>query len=564
MARSSNPVDAYAQAVASGKVPAGTYHRLACRRHVADRRREGAKVFPYRFDLARAERVFRFCAQLQHYKGAWAGQPFALEPWQQFIVGSIFGWVHVGTERRRFRTAYVEVPRKNGKSILSAAIAIYAVFFDGEAGAEGVCAATKRQQARIVFDIACELVKRNPRLQQRIGRRVGSLYQEATASKLEPLGADADSTDGLHLQFVSLDEFHAHKTGAMYDVLDTAMGARQQPLMLQITTAGDDPLGPCGKQHDYVCRILDGVDQNDRVFGFLAHADVRDDPFAETTWRKANPNYGISVEPGDLAALALQAKQNPSDLVKLRMKRLNVWVTSSTPWLNLDGWKRGQSTTPPDLAGRPCWAGLDLSSKTDLTALVLVFPPTEDDLRWHLRPYVFTPEDGVEEREKQARAPYRQWIADGYLLTTPGNRIDHGTILSTLFEAHGVTPVQAIGFDPWNIGNFATELQAHWSEQQIVEIPQTITQLSEPSKEFEALVASGSVDAGGHPVLTWMVSNAVAVRDGNDNIKPTKDPKKSRGRIDGVVAAIMGLKLARMIEGADAASKYFEQHGLLA
>ena len=546
----------------TGTIPAGQYHRLACARHAQDRQREGTKAFPYRFVWSKAKHVFRFCQTVSHYKGPAAGTSFRLEPWQQFIVGSIFGWVHPQTGRRRFRTAYVEVPRKNGKSFLQAPLMLYGTFFDGEPGAEGVCAATKRQQARIVYDICAELVRRTPWLRKRLGIRAASLYQADSSSRLEPLGADADSTDGLHLHIVSLDEFHAHRLSDMYDVLDTSMGARTQPLMLIITTAGANPLGPCGKQHAYVCRILDGADQNDRIFGFIAHADRDDDPFAVATWRKANPNYGISVEPSDLVALALQAKQNPSDLTKLRMKRLNIWVTSSTPWLNLEGWRKGQAMSPADLEGRACWVGLDLSSKTDLTALVLVFPPVEGDAQWHLKPFFFTPQEGLEEREKQARAPYRQWVDQGFLLTIPGNRIDHQMILAKLLDVHALYPVQVIGFDPWNIGNLATALQTHWSDEQIVEIPQTTTHLSEPSKEFEALIAAGLVDAGAHPVLTWMVSNAVVMRDSNENLRPTKDPKKSRGRIDGVVAAIMGLKVARMSEGLNTASRDFEARGL--
>lgn len=557
-----NPVDAYARAVVGGKRPAGKYHRLACARHLKDRTREGTRGFPFVFDLARAERFFRFAAQLKHYKGEWAGQRVTLSDSQVFRLGSPFGWVHRETGLRRFRVAYNELPRKQGKSLEAAIVADYVTFFDGEPGAEGYCAATKRDQARIVFNDAKKLVEKSG-LKQRIKIHVSNLHRADTSSKLEPLGADHDSTDGLNPHLVIVDEFHAHKNRGLIDVLETAMGARRQPLMFQITTAGNDPLSPCGDQHDYACKILDGVLDDETFFAFIAHADEDDDPFAEKTWKKANPHYGVSVKADDMRALARKAKHMPSALAAFKQKRLNIWVSASTPWLSLEGWKKGQSIWKPELvAGRRCWGGVDLSSKTDLSAVSLVFPPEDDDPKWRLLLWFFTPEDGLEEREIQARAPYRRWVEEQYLTTNPGNRIDQAFILQTLLREIKPYDLQLLGFDPWNIGNLASDLQAELGEGRIVEVPQNMAQLSEPSKEFEALVGSGLVDAAANPVMTWMVSNAVVDRDANDNIRPTKNPKKSRGRIDGLMAAIMGMKLAQMGWEIDEASKDFETRGL--
>ena len=566
-ASSANPFDAYATAVTAGRRLAGKYHLAGCRRHLEDRQREGASRFPYVFDVDRAAKAVRFFGGLRHYKGEWAGQPIRLEPWQQFIVGSVFGWVHQETGLRRFRKTYAEVPRKNGKSLLAAGIALRLTFFDGEPGAEGYCAATKRDQAKIVFGDAKRLVQTSG-LKSRIDVHVANLHRDATACKLEPLSADHDSMDGLNVHACILDEFHAQKDRGIVDVIETAMGARRQPHLFAITTAGSDPLSPCGEEHDYACKVLDRVITDETFFAFLAHADVGDDttpgddPFATRTHRKANPNYGVSVKPEDLKALATKAKHMPSALASFKQKRLNIWTTAATPWLNLERWKAGQSDwDSEELLGRPCWGGVDLSSKTDLSAFVLVFPPDEGRERWRLLPWFFTPEDGLAERAHQARAPYQRWVDEEYLTTNTGNRIDQSVIKAAILEAASLYDVQCVGFDPWNIGNLATDLIAELGEDRVVEVPQNITQLTEPSKEFEAEVGAGRMDAAGHPVLTWNVSNAVVMRDSNDNIRPTKDPKKSRGRIDGMVAAIMGLKLARG-KGSETASVY-ETRGLV-
>ena len=249
-----HPVDAYAVAVARRDLPAGKYHRLSCVRHLRDRVRaeRGDPSFPYRFDPAKAERFFRFASNLRHYKGRWAGQPIVLRPYQVFRLGSLFGWVHIETGLRRFRTSYNEIPRKNGKTLEAAIVALYVTFFDGENGAEGYCIATKRDQARICFNDCGQLV-RSSHLKRRIVSLSMNLHQPSSASKLEPLGADKDSTDGLNPSLIINDEFHAQKDRGMLDVMETATGAREQPVNFQITTAGNDPMTPCGDQHDYAC-----------------------------------------------------------------------------------------------------------------------------------------------------------------------------------------------------------------------------------------------------------------------------------------------------------------------
>jgi len=558
--RSDHIIDAYARAVVEGRVPAGKYHRLACARHQRDRAREATPAFPYRLDLDRADRFFRFAAQLRHYKGEWAGRFIVLERYQQFRLGSIFGWVHVDTGLRRFRTSYNELPRKNGKSLEAAIVALYVTFFDREPGGEGYCIATKREQARVVFNDAKRLV-RSSGLRARIAgseHKHGSLYRDDTASKLEALGADKDSTDGLNPHLIIVDEFHAQKKRGLIDVMETATGARRQPLNFQITTAGDDPISPCGDQHDYACKILDQVLEDETFFAFIAHADPEDLEgegwLAETTWKEANPNYGISVKPEDLRALAVKARHMPSAAAAFQQKRLNVWVHTTAPWLSIDGWRAGQTAFDPHtLHGRRCWVGVDMSSKIDLTAVVAVFEPDATCPCWRLVGRALTPADTLETRALRDRAPYLQWTTMRLhpqctwtvLSTNPGNRIDQDVVRDLVLDFDDVYDVQHIGLDPWNAGNLAKDLSDDGFE--VIEVPQTMQHMSAPCKDFEADVLDGHIDAGANPLMLWAASNVVVTRDNKDNIFPTK--KRSRGRIDPIIAALLGRKLATMDAG---------------
>tara|TARA_R110000787_G_scaffold104030_1_gene210728 strand:+ start:1364 stop:3067 length:1704 start_codon:yes stop_codon:yes gene_type:complete len=539
-----NALDTYARAVVAGKVPAGKYHRLACVRHERDRAREGTAGFPYRFVLETAERFFRFSAKLKHYKGQWAGQPIVLTPIQRFRLGSVFGWVHAKTGIRRFRTAYNELPRKQGKSLEAAIVALYVTFFDGEQGAEGYTIATKRDQAKIVFNDAKKLVKSSG-LKDRIAVLVANLHRDATTSKLEPLGADHDSTDGLNPNLIITDEFHAHKDRGLIDVMETATGARLEPLHFQITTAGDDPVSPCGDQHDYACKILDGVLADETFFAIICHADPEDDWQKERTWKKANPHYGISVNPEDMRALATKAKSMPAAAAAFQQKRLNLWVNANQPWLSMDGWRTGQTTgwDAADLQHEPCYVGIDLASQIDLCAMVFVFPPTPGRASWRLLPWIWTPADTLLDRAHRDRAPYDIWVDQGHLLTTPGTRVDHQVIRAVLREQREQFDIQTIGFDPWHAGTLIEQLQIDdgFAPEQVLSVPQTYAGMSAASKRLEAEVLSGSIDTGGHPVMRWCAANAVVQRDGKDNIYPVK--KKSRGRIDPIMASLIGMAL---------------------
>jgi phage terminase large subunit-like protein len=556
-----NPVDDYARAVVAGSVPAGKYHRLACARHLRDRAREGSPTFPYVFDLARAERFWRFSEKLRHYKGEWAGQLIVLQPHQKFRLGCVFGWVHRDTGLRRFRNSYNEIPRKNGKTLEAAIVALYVTFFDGEAGGEGYCAATKRDQAKLVFNDAKKLVQSSG-LKARITVLAANLHREDTASKLEPLGADHDSTDGLNPNLVNIDEMHAHKTRGLIDVLETATGARRQPLVFKITTAGDDPISPCGDEHEYACKILDGILVDETYYAFIAAADPTDDWTLPETARKANPNYGVSVNPEDLAGKVVKAISMPSAAATYKQKHLNLWVNATAPCLSVEGWRKGQTDwTEAELEHEACFVGVDLASKIDLCAVSFVFPPTVGRAQWRVIQRLFTPADTLVDRAHRDRAPYGVWRDQGWLIAVPGSSVDHDVVRQVVLAAREHYDIQQIGFDPWHADTPIKTLvsQEGFREEQAIAVPQTFAGMSAACLKVQADILAGDVDARRCPVTAWAVSNTVGQRDGKDNLMFAKG--KSRGRIDPVIALTIGVALSMRHEPVG--ESVYESRGVL-
>lgn len=550
-----NPVDAYAREVVAGRVPAGKYHRLACVRHLNDRKREGTAGFPYRFDMAKAERFFRFAEKLKHYKGEWAGQLIALQPHQKFRKGCKYGWVHVATGLRRFRNSYEEIPRKNGKSLELSTETLYLTFFDGEGGAEGYTAATKREQALIIFN-DCKRLVQSSGLKNRLKVQVSNIHSDDTASKLEPLSADYNSMDGLNVHTACLDELHALKVRGTIDVLETATGARRQPMINKITTAGDDPVSPCGDEHDYACKVLDGALTDETYFAFIAHADEGDDWTSPATAAKANPNYGVSVKPEDLQSKVVKAQGIPAAAASYKQKHLNLWVNATAPCLSLDGWRKGQREQSleafvAEMQHESCYIGVDLASKLDLMALSFCFPPTAGRLVWRFLNYIWTPEDTLQDRAHRDRAPYGVWTDQGWLLTSPGAELDHQAVREVVTTHRGDFDIERIGFDPWHAHEVIRDLSKEdgFSEEQVIEVAQTYAGMSAAELTFQAAVQSGHVDARNCPVTAWAASNVVKQEDGKGNIFFTK--KKSRGRIDPIKAMTTAMSLALRLPKAE-------------
>jgi phage terminase large subunit-like protein len=528
----------YARAVLAGKVPACRLVKLACERHMRDLATGAERGLTWKPASAQHHIAF-FSRFLHHSKGEWARQSIELGWWQKFVVGSVYGWKRAdGT--RRYRYVYEEVPRKNGKSTKLAGVGLDMLLCDHEPGAEVYAAATKRDQARIIFDEARRMVASSPHLAQSITRYKLNLSVAATSSKFEPLSSDDRTLDGLNPHCVLVDELHRHKTRALLDVLDTAMGARRQPLLWIITTAGDDdPESVYASENDYAVKVLEGVVEDDNVFAFIATVDKGDRWDDPITWAKANPNLGVSVKREDLERQALKAKKSAGALLAFKRLRLNVRSSSTERVIDMAKWAqntRGRFDPDHDMLGKRCYGGLDLSSKIDITAWVKLFEPDESGiLRVACR--FWMPGDTIELRADQDRMPYRQWVDEGWIEATPGNVIDHSEIRAAIEGDAKRFEIVSLAFDPWNATQLAVELQDSGIEA--VEFVQGIRTYTAPTKELQALVSSCKLDHGSNPVLTVMAHNMKVQHDKNLNQMPHK--KHSTGRIDGMTALIMAL-----------------------
>jgi phage terminase large subunit-like protein len=542
-------VTTYAEDVAAGRVPAGTLVKLACERHLRDLE-QGAERGLW-FDEDAASRAIEFCSFLKHSKGEWAGQPFVLEPWQEFVVGSLFGWKRAD-ETRRFRRAYLSVARKNGKTQLAAAIGLYLAFFDNEPGAEVYAAATKRDQAKICWSEAQRMVRGTAHLSNRIKSFVNNLHSEKTNSKFEPLSADYNSLDGLNAHGSIIDEYHAHPNGSLADVLESSTGARRQPLMLYTTTAGIDNESACRDLDQDMQRILEQQVDDDSAFAYIARIDESDEWSDPAVWPKANPNLGVSVKLESLEEQCARAKRMPREQNEYRRKRCNQWTEQAERWLDLAAWDACNGD-PVFEAGQPCYIGLDLSSTTDLTAAVAVFPPETRDGDWSIECRFWIPAENIADKEQRDRVPYSAWVREGYIKTTEGNITDYDVLREDIKAFGEVYQINEIPYDPWNATQLATQLG--FDGAQVVGMSQGYATLSEPAKFLESLILSGRLRHGGNPVLRWMAANVTIQEGPNESIRPTK--AKSRGRIDGIVALIMGIGRAIVNMEAEDSEPHF-------
>lgn len=535
---------AYVHDVLNGEQAACQWVKLACQRtiHDLDTAHERGLVF----DERAAKVAIAFFSILHHYKGEWAGTRIELEPWQQFLIWSLFGWKHEDG-RRRFRTAYLECARKNGKSTLAAGVGLYLMVADGEPGAEIYTAATKRDQARIAHQAATEMVRSSPQLKREINIFKDNLHSLDTASKFEPLGRDSNSLDGLNCHGVIADEVHAWKSRDMWDVLETSTGARRQPLMFAITTAGFDRHSFCYQLHDYTEKVLAGTVEDDSFFGIIYTLDEEDDWQDESLWTKANPNLGVSKKWDDMRRKLARAQEMPAALNAFLRLELNQWTQAETRWIDGEAWRRcGEVPVDEEkLIGRSCYAGLDLSTTTDISAFVLVFPPETEGEPYQVVPRFWIPEDNMHERVRRDRVPYDAWVRHGYMEATPGNVIDYEWILVQIDKDAQRYDIQEIAFDRWGATRITIQIQERGLE--LVQFGQGYVSMSPPMKELEKLILSQKIAHGADPVLAWMADNLVARQDPAGNIKPDKE--KSIERIDGIVALIMGLDRALRKEG---------------
>lgn len=503
--------------------------------------------------IGRATFVQRY---LRHTKGRWSGQPFELAPWQRDgIMRPLFGWRRQDGARR-FRTAYIEIPRKNGKSTLASALALYLLFADGESGAEVYCAAADRDQARIVFDQAKAMIEESSALRRRSKVYKNSVVVPGTRSTYKVLSADAYTKHGLNAHGIIFDELHAQPNRDLYDVLTTSTGARAQPLMIMITTAGYDRNSICWEQHEYARQLLDGVIDDPSYFAYIAAADETDDWIDPATWAKANPGIGATVFEDYLAEQCTRAQQAPAYQNTFRRLHLNQWTSQDSRWLDMAAWDNCAGSLP-DLSGRLCYGGLDLASTTDIAALVLCFPPAADGDPYYLLPFFWVPADNLIERGRRDRVSYDAWARDGLIATTPGNVIDYAYIRAQINALAQQYQLAEIAFDRWGAELLRQQLEE--DGHTMAQMGQGFASMSAPTKELLRLVLSRGIVHGGHAVLRWMADNATARTDPAGNIK--LDKGKSRQKIDGMVAAVMALDRATRNEGSGPSA--YQDRGIL-
>lgn len=531
-----HPVARYIHGVQQGTIPAGRFIRLAVERHQRDLDQQSARGL--RFDRQDAQHATDFFGFLKHSKGEWAGQEFILEPWQQFLLWNIFGWKRADG-MRRFRTAYIEVPRKNGKTTLAAGVGLYLLVADGEPGAEIFSAATKRDQARITHGEAVRMVKGSASLSRMVRTFKDNLHIEATASKYEPLGADADTMDGLNIHGAMIDELHAHKNRRVVDVLETATGARRQPLIFEITTAGSDQASVCHEHHDYSRRILEGTIEDDTWFAFIASLDEEDDWTDPKVWAKANPNLGVCVKMDDLERKCEKAQRLPAAQNAFRRLHLDEWTQQSDRWIDLSLWdENAREVDEETLVGRLCYGGLDLASVSDITAWVMVFPRDEDPEEMDILARFWCPEAALQDSSNRYVDQYRVWADQGHLRVTSGDAVDYGFVKKCILEDAERFRLKDLNVDRLFQGyQLSQELDDEGLE--VFGMGQGFLSMAVPVKEFERRLLSKKLHHGGNPVLRWMADNVAVKQDPAGNLKP--DKAASQGKIDGIVALVMAL-----------------------
>lgn len=521
-------VNEYAAAVRSGALPSCLMVRKAVDRWYKDMARPDLY-----FDRSAFLRVVRFSGMLKHFKGEFAGQPIHWEPWQLFILANIFGLKYRSTKRRKYTYADVYVPRKNGKTTFAAVIALYMLLLDGESAAEVYAAAVDKAQAKICFDASAELVKGVPELEGyvRVFRK-GSIVVEDTASAYKPLSKDTKNKDGLNIHCGICDERHAWKTNEIYEVLKTGVGARSQPLIFSISTAGTDTTYPYFRDLEFLRQVILGIKEKDNHFIMLYEPDEGDAWDDPATWQKVNPNFGVSLGRKYMEDECQEAKEKGgSTLAAFQTKNLNMWVDAPEVWIPDDDVAACSSAfDESQLEGAECYVGIDLASKSDLTATAFWFP------KFGVVRYLFTvPESKLTEAQGRGDVvDYRLWVEQGWLTVCPGRVLDEEWWLQQLFKAMAPYKVKCIAYDPWGMWDLKNRFGKY--EDVLMEYRQDIRYMSVPTKDLESRILKHSINLCGNPVIRWMFRNVVIYKDPNANIK--LDKARSRNKIDGVVATV--------------------------
>ena len=486
------------------------------------------------YDRKKADRAVNFVEMLRHTQGKWAGKRFWLLPWQEQIIRDIFGTVKEDG-RRQFQTAYVEISKKNGKSELAAAIALYMLYADGEAAAEVYGCAADREQASMVFDVAKRMVEMEPALLKR-SKNIANL---TNAGKYHALSAEVGTKHGLNVSGLVFDELHAQPNRDLYDVMTKgSAAAREQPLFFLITTAGNSMESICYEVHSKAKDILDGRREDPTFYPVIYGLGIDEDWHDTENWKKANPSLGHTVTMENMRKEYLDALENPADEIVFRQLRLNTWVGSHVAWIPDYVFMMGDRPVTREMTRRrSCYAGLDLSTTTAITAFVMVFPPDDAEGEYLVVPHFWIPREKVIQGTRRDHVPYDRWERQGFIHVTEGNVVDYQAMRRDILALAGKHHMKEIAYDDWNATETVQELDREGMP--MVPFRQGIKSFSSPMKETYRLFLQGRIRHGGNPVLRWMAGNVVAEMDASENIKPNK--KKSNGRIDGIVALIMAM-----------------------
>jgi len=496
----------------------------------------------------------QFISLLKHTKDPWRGKPFELEPWQEKIVRDVFGTIKDdGT--RQYRTVYLELPRKNGKSTFSAALALYLLIADGEGGAEVYSAAGDIPQASIVFNEAYNMVLQTAALAKRckLLESTKRILVRETGSRYQVLSAEHETKHGFNASGIIFDELHVQPNRSLWDVLTTSSGTRRQPLTVVITTAGWDRHSICWEVHDHARQVIDGIVEDPSFYAVIYAADEEDDWTDESVWHKANPALGTFRDIDEMRAFCKRAQQVPALENTFRRLYLNQWTKQESRFIPMELWDVC-AEQPGPYEGRDVYCGLDLASTTDIAAFVMISRCEDVFDVW---PFFWVPEENIEERAKRDRVPYEEWVRQGLIIATPGNRIDYGWITHKVIEIADVCRLQEIAYDRWGMAQLGPELQDEGFT--IVPFGQGFASMAAPTKELLSLILGKQIRHGGNPVLRWMADNMVVKQDPAANVKP--DKSKSTERIDGMVALIMALD--RCLRNTQSNESVYEDEGLL-
>ena len=491
-----------------------------------------------------------FCT---HTKGELAGKPLLLEDWQKKIVGDLFGWKQENG-LRKFRTAYIQIGRKNGKSTLCAAIGLYMLFADDERGSEIFSAAGDRQQAGIVFEIAKRMIINNLELTKRSKVFRNSITNESKGNFYQAISSDSKTKHGFNANCIIFDELHTQPNRDLWDTLLTSTGSRRQPLCIAITTAGYDRNSICWEIYNYAKQVQDKIIEDSSFYSSVFEAEIEDDITKESTWKKANPNYGISLRKEYMQRESQRAVDVPSYQNTFKRLMLNIWTDSITAWIGAKEWELCQGDIDlKELKNKECWCGLDLASTRDISALVLLF---KEDEKFIVVPYFFIPEENAKKRSERDKVDYVTWIRDNHIIATSGDVADYNFIKQKIMDLGMEYRIQSICYDRWNASQLVIDLTNEGVPME--PFGQGFQSMAAPSKQLESLILSKQIIHDGNPVLKWMIANTVMEEDAAGNIKASK--KKSSEKIDGVVSLIMALG-SYMTEG-DISSVYNDR-GLL-